>query len=132
MTRHTTRVDFSRSGLKQLIQMNRTLGSRFVRGIVLRHDLSIYITAHEQQGVSFDTICQELHYGDGIYLLLMRTNGIWIITDIWYSGAPDAYEPVYLWQRIRRGYHTLAIQVLACWRSLTMCPYGPSTVPHPQ
>lgn len=59
----------------------------------------------------------------------MRTGGVWIITDIWYSGEPLAYEPVYLWQRIRLGYHTLAVRVLACWRGLVMAVQGADVVP---
>ena len=125
MRGHTAAVEFSRSGLKQLIQMNRTLGNRFVRGIVVRYSVAAYITAHEEQGKTFDTICQELHYGDGIYLLLTRTNGIWIITDIRYSGEPVAYEPVFLLQRVRRGFHTLVVRVLTCWRCLVMAVQRP-------
>ena len=122
MRDHTATVEFSRSGLRQLIKMNRVLGNRFVRGIILRHSVATYIAAHEEHGKAFDTICQELHYGDGIYLLLTRTNGTWVITDIWYSGEPAAYEPVYLWHRVRRGFHTLTARLLACWRDIVTAP----------
>ena len=116
MKKHTARVDFTRAGWKQFLQMNHCLGSRFVKGFILRHELVAYFTSHEQQGTAFDTACQELHYENGIYLLLMKSQGVWYITDIWAAEAPEGFSPLFFWQRIKRGWQTLLAKVLIGWR----------------
>ena len=104
--------------------MNRILGSQFIKGFILRHEVASYLTAYEQVDMALDTTCLELHYGDGIYLLLMKCQGNWIITDIWATDAPVAYVPVFLWQRVRQGLQTLLGKLLAGWRSITQGTAG--------
>ena len=117
-------VTFTRPGWRQYLQMNCVLGSRFIKGFILRHELAAYLAAHEQAGTGLDTTCLELHYGDGIYLLLMKCQDSWIITDIWATDAPVAYAPIFLWQRVRQGLQTLLGKVLAGWRSITQGTEG--------
>ncbi len=112
-------VEFTRSGWRQFGEMNRSHGARFIRGYVLLREVAAFITAHEDQGISLDTICQELRYDNGIYLLLMRHQGIWYITEIWATDTPTRFLPVYLWRRVKRGFRDFIAKVLVCWRNLT-------------
>ena len=117
--RHTAHVEFTRAGWRQFLQMNHLLGTRFLKGFILRRELAAYLAGHEERGAALDTTCQELHYGSGIYLLLMKSQGTWYITDIWADEAPVAFSPLFAWQRIKRGWQTFAAKVLIGWRHLT-------------
>ena len=84
-------------------RLNRSRGARLIRAFVLCHELSAYLAEHEASGVHLDTECQEVRYVDGVYLLLRRSQGIWYITDVFAAEEGDDYEPMYFWQRVRRG-----------------------------
>ena len=113
-----TRVEFSRSGWRQFADLNCGLGARFMKGYIMRLELAAYITAHEEQGVHMDQDCQEIHYDSGWYMLLMKRDGIWYITEIWATNAPGRFVPVYLWQRIKRGLSEWPAKVIVGWRAL--------------
>ena len=72
-------VDFTRSGWRQFIRLNRSLGARFLRGFVFQYELAAYLTAHEAAGVELDEGCQEVCYEEGVYLLLRKMQGVWYI-----------------------------------------------------
>ena len=112
-------VEFTRSGWRQLARLNRSLGARLIRAFVLCHELSAYLAEHEASGVHLDTECQEVRYVDGVYLLLRRSQGIWYITDVFAAEEGDGYEPMYFWQRVRRGAGCILIRLLIGWRQLT-------------
>ena len=112
-------VEFTRSGWRQLARLNRSLGARLIRAFVLCHELSVYLAEHEASGVHLDTECQEVRYVDGVYLLLRRSQGIWYITDVFAAEEGDGYEPMYFWQRVRRGAGCVLIRLLIGWRQLT-------------
>ena len=112
-------VKFNRSGWRQLARLNRSLGARLIRAFVLCHELSAYLAEHEASGVHLDTECQEVRYVDGVYLLLRRSQGIWYITDVFAAEEGDGYEPMYFWQRVRRGAGCVLIRLLIGWRQLT-------------
>ena len=112
-------VEFTRSGWRQLARLNRSLGARLIRAFVLCHELSAYLAEHEASGVHLDTECQEVRYVDGVYLLLRRSQGIWYITDVFAAEEGDDYEPMYFWQRVRRGAGFVLIRLLIGWRQLT-------------
>ena len=112
-------VKFTRSGWRQLARLNRSLGARLIRAFVLCHELSAYLAEHEASGVHLDTECQEVRYVDGVYLLLRRSQGIWYITDVFAAEEGDDYEPMYFWQRVRRGAGCVLIRLLIGWRQLT-------------
>ena len=112
-------VEFTRSGWRQLARLNRSRGARLIRAFVLCHELSAYLAEHEASGVHLDTECQEVRYVDGVYLLLRRSQGIWYITDVFAAEEGDGYEPMYFWQRVRRGAGCVLIRLLIGWRQLT-------------
>ena len=112
-------VEFTRSGWRQLARLNRSLGARLIRAFVLCHELSAYLAEHEASGVHLDTECQEVRYVDGVYLLLRRAQGIWYITDVFAAEEGDDYEPMYFWQRFKRGASNLLVRLLIGWRQLT-------------
>ena len=112
-------VEFTRSSWRQLARLNRSLGARLIRAFVLCHELSAYLAEHEASGVHLDTECQEVRYVDGVYLLLRRSQGIWYITDVFAAEEGDGYEPMYFWQRVRRGAGCVLIRLLIGWRQLT-------------
>ena len=113
------KVDFTRSGWRQFAKLNRRLGARFIRGFVLRYELAAYLTAHEAAGVELDEGCQEVRYDHGVYVLLRRTRGVWYVTDVFAAEEAVAYEPVFFWQKIRRGAEFILAHVLSGWRQLT-------------
>ena len=112
-------VEFTRSGWRQLARLNRSRGARLIRAFVLCHELSAYLAEHEASGVHLDTECREVRYVDGVYLLLRRSQGIWYITDVFAAEEGDGYEPMYFWQRVRRGAGCVLIRLLIGWRQLT-------------
>ena len=117
--RKQAQVDFTRSGWRQFMRLNRTLGARFLRGFVLRYELAAYLTAHEAAGVELDEGCQEVRYENGVYLLLRKMQGMWYITDIFATEETVAYEPVFFWKQIKRGVNLILAHILSGWRQLT-------------
>ena len=112
-------VEFTRSGWRQLARLNRSMGARLIRAFVLCHELSAYLAEHEASGVHLDTECQEVRYVDGVYLILRRSQGIWYIMDVFAAEEGDGYEPMYFWQRVRRGAGCVLIRLLIGWQQLT-------------
>ena len=112
-------VEFTRTGWRQFARLNRNLGARFIRAFILRYELAAYLAEHEAAGVKLDTECQEVRYVDGVYLLLRKSQGIWYITDVFAAEEAISYEPVYFWQRIKRGASYILARLLIGWRQLT-------------
>ena len=117
--RKQAQVDFTRSGWRQFFKLNHSLGARFLRGFVLRYELAAYLTAHEAAGVDLDEGCQEIRYEGGVYLLLKKMQDVWYITDVFCTEEAVAYEPVFIWKRIRRGASFILAHVLIGWQALT-------------
>ena len=111
-------VEFTRTGWRQFARLNRNLGARFIRAFILRYELVAYLAEHEAAGVKLDTECQEVRYVDGVYLLLRKSQGIWYITDVFTAEEAVGYEPVYFWQRIKRGASYILARLLIGWRQL--------------
>ena len=112
-------VAFTRSGWKQFTRLNRALGSRFIRAFVLQSELAAYLAEHEANGMQLDTECQEVRYEDGVYLLLRKMKGVWYIIDAFAAEETAAYEPVFVWQRVRRGAEYVLARLLTGWRRLS-------------
>ena len=112
-------VEFTRTGWRQFARLNRSLGVRFIRAFVLRYELAAYLAEHEAAGVQLDTDCQEVRYVDGVYLLLRKSQGVWYITDVFTADEAVGYEPIYFWQRIKRGASYILARLLIGWRQLT-------------
>ena len=112
-------VEFTRTGWRQFARLNRSLGTRFIRAFVLRYELTAYLSEHEAAGVKLDTECQEVRYVDGVYLLLRKSQGVWYITDVFTAEEAVGYEPVYFWQRIKRGASYILARLLIGWRQMT-------------
>ena len=112
-------VEFTRTGWRQFARLNRSLGARFIRAFILRYELAAYLAEHEAAGVQLDTECQEVRYVDGVYLLLRKSQGIWYITDVFTAEEAVGYEPIYFWQRVKRGASYILARLLIGWRQLT-------------
>ena len=112
-------VEFTRTGWRQFARLNRSLGARFIRAFILRYELAAYLAEHEAAGVQLDTECQEVRYVDGVYLLLRKSQGIWYITDVFTAEEAVGYEPIYFWQRIKRGASYILARLLIGWRQMT-------------
>ena len=117
--KHHVQVEFTRTGWRRFARLNRSLGARFIQAFILRYELAAYLTEHEAAGVHLDTECQEVRYVDGVYLLLRKSQGIWYITDVFAAEEAISYEPVYFWQRIKRGASYILARLLIGWRQLT-------------
>lgn len=117
--KHHVQVEFTRTGWRQFTRLNRSLGARFIRAFILRYELVAYLAEHEAAGVHLDTECQEVRYVDGVYLLLRKSQGVWYITDVFTAEEAVGYEPVYFWQRIKRGASYILARLLIGWRQLT-------------
>lgn len=111
-------VEFTQSGWRQFAGLHLYPGARFILGVMLRYEVAAYIAAHEEQGIALDTTCQEIHYDSGLYMLLMKCQGVWYITEVWTTSAPTGFAPVYLWQKVRRGWRDLLAWVLYGWRTI--------------
>lgn len=111
-------VDFTKSGWKQFSALNRALGTRFVKGFILRRELAEYIGAHYESGNNLDPVCQEVRYEDGVYLLLKQIGSTWYVTDIWATEEPTAFAPMLFWVRVKRGWQTILRQIVIGWRNL--------------
>ena len=112
---HNVQIDFTKSGWRQFCKMNRVLGIRFIKGFILRRELALYIAAHDASGVHLDTICQEIRYEDGVYLLMMKCQGVWYITDIWSTETPNDFKPVFFWKKLKQGWKEFLVSVLIGW-----------------
>ena len=112
-------VEFTRTGWRQFVRLNRSLGARFIRAFILRYELAAYLAEHEAAGVQLDTECQEVRYVDGVHLLLRKSQGIWYITDVFTAEEAVGYEPIYFWLRIKRGASYILARLLIGWRQLT-------------
>ena len=108
-------VDFTKSGWKQFSALNRALGTRFVKGFILRRELAEYIGAHYESGNNLDPVCQEVRYEDGVYLLMMKCQGVWYVTDIWNTETPNDFKPVFFWKKLKRGWKEFLVSVLIGW-----------------
>ncbi len=117
--RCNVQIEFTRSGWRQFAKLNRSLGARFIKGFILRRELAAYIAAHDESGAHLDTICQEVRYEDGVYLLMMKCQGVWYITDIWNTDEPDSFKPVFFWKRVKRDCWELLVRVVIGWQNLT-------------
>lgn len=110
-------IQFTRSGWKQFCRVNRSLGARYIRAFVLKHELAAYLLAHEAADIHMDTECQEIRYDDGIYLLLRKMQGEWYITDVILADGPDTFLPVYTVRNILRGFMSVISLVFTGWRA---------------
>ena len=117
--KHLPNVDFTKSGWKQFVTLNRNLGARFIKGFILRRELATYIGAHYESNHNLDPVCQEIRYEDGVYLLLKQIGNTWYITDIWCDEEPVGFAPILFWQRIKRGCSYLLTQIVIGWQTLT-------------
>ena len=112
-------VEFSRTGWRHFTRLKRSLETRSIRAFVLQYELATYLAEHEAAGVKLDTECQEVRYIDGVYLLLRKSQGVWYITDVFTAEEAVNYEPMYFWQRFKRGTSYLLVRLLIGWRQLT-------------
>lgn len=119
-TRIKAHVDFSRTGMRQFTKINHVLGAGSVKGFILCRELEFYISAHEQAGVHLDTVCQEIRYDDNVSLIIMKSGGVWFITDIWVTGETLRFSPIYFWKRIKLGWREFAARSLIGWRRVPL------------
>lgn len=115
---NSVQIDFTKSGWRQFAVLNHGLGRRFIKGFILRRELSAYIAAHYESGKLLDPVCQEVRYEAGVYLLLKQVGHTWYVTDIWMAEEPVAYTPLLFWVRVKRGWRTILRQIVAGWRAL--------------
>ena len=119
MASNSVSIDFTKQGWQQFARLNRTLGIRYIRAFLLKRELAEYIAAHEAAGVKLDTECQELRYDGGVYVLLKKVQGTWLITGIFLAEEAAAFAPVYFWTEVKRGCNLLLVRLLTGWRRLT-------------
>ena len=119
MASNSVSIDFTKQGWQQFARLNRTLGIRYIRAFLLKRELAEYIAAHEAAGVKLATECQELRYDGGVYVLLKKVQGTWLITDIFLAEEAAAFAPVYFWTEVKRGCNLLLVRLLTGWRRLT-------------
>lgn len=124
MASNSVSIDFTKQGWQQFARLNRTLGIRYIRAFLLKRELAEYIAAHEAAGVKLDTQCQELRYDGGVYVLLKKVQGTWLITDIFLAEEAAAFAPVYFWTEVKRGCNLLLVRLLTGWRRLTQAMVG--------
>ncbi len=109
-------IDFTRAAWRSFEKVNRILGAHYIRPFVLRNELAAYIAAHEAQGHHFDTEGEELRYDGGVYVVIRKMQGVWYIIDAYMTEPPAEFEPIYFWQRIRRGINYVLAKLIIGWR----------------
>lgn len=114
----TISIDFTRSGWRKLHQINRQLGALFIRPFVLENELAEYIAAHEASGIRFDTEGEDIRYDHGVHLIIRKMQGVWHIVDVYLTETPAAYEPVFFWQRVKRGIDYVLAKFVIGWRAI--------------
>lgn len=124
MAGYAVSIDLTKQGWRQFARVNRSLGGRCIRAPLLKRELAEYIAAHEAAGVKLDTECQELRYDGGVYVLLKKVQGTWLITDIFLAEEAAAFAPVYFWTKVKRGCNQLLVRLLTGWRRLTRAMVG--------
>ncbi len=109
-------IDFTRAGWRSFEKVNRALGAHYIRPFALRNELAAYIAAHEAQGRHFDTEGEEIRYDGGVYVVIRKMQGVWYIIDAYMTEIPVDFEPIYFWQRIRRGINYVLAKLVIGWR----------------
>lgn len=120
MAGYTVPIDFTKHGWRQFARLNTSLGIRYIRAFILKRDLAEYIAAHEAAGVKLDTECQELRYDGGIYVLLKKVQGEWLIAGVFCMGETVSFAPVYSWTKVKRECSEVITRRLIGWRDLTI------------
>ena len=120
-------ISFTKRGFRQFARVNQLLGKAFIRAFVLYREMAAYIMAHEADGYHLDTICLDVRYDENVYLLLMKCQGEWLITDVGLNdgaGKPTkgwtSWTPVLVWQRITAGLRTVLRQIICGWKRMAM------------
>lgn len=109
-------IDFTHAGWRSFEKVNKLLGVHYIRPFVLRNKLTAYIAAHEARGVFFDTEGTDIRYDSGVYVVMCKMQGVWYIIDAYRTETPAAFEPIYFWQRIRRGINYVLAKLVIGWR----------------
>ena len=109
-------TDFTRAGWRSFENVNKALSAHYIRPFVLRNELAAYIAAHEARGVFFDTEGTDIRYDGGVYVVIRKTQGVWYIIDAYMTETPAEFEPIYFWQRIRRGINYVLAKLVIGWR----------------
>ena len=103
MAGYAVSIDFTRQGWRQFAKLNSHLGTHYIRAFLIKRDVAEYIAAHEAAGVKLDTACHELRYDGGIYVLLKKVQGEWLIAGVFCMGETVSFAPVYSWTKVKRG-----------------------------
>lgn len=114
------RIRFTRNGWRQLRQVRALPGSTFAKAMTMKFELALYIAAHEEKNIHFDTDCEEITYTNGVTLLIHKESGIWYITDV-IGGEEVTYKPVFGWKQLKRGCDIILAHVLLGWRKPRLC-----------
>ena len=120
MAGYAVSIEFTKQGWRQFARLNASLGTRYIRAFILKRDVAEYIAAHEAAGVKLDTACHELRYDGGIYVLLKKVQGEWLIAGVFCMGETVSFAPVYSWTKVKRGCSEVITRRLIGWRSLTI------------
>ena len=112
-------VEFTKDAWKQFVGLKGNIFTAMVQAIVVKADMVLYITSHEEKGIHLDNMCQEICYEHGVFFLMKNVRGTWYVTEVYTTGEDAGFVPVYFWTRVKRGCNVLAARVLICWRRLT-------------
>ena len=111
-------VEFTKDAWKQFVALKSNIFTAFIQAFTVKADMALYIMAHAEKGIRLDNVCQEVCYEPGVFFLMKNVCGIWYITEVFTTGEDEAYAPVFIWTRIKRGCDVLAAKVLLRWRRL--------------
>lgn len=108
-------IAFDKRGWQKLRMLNQRLKKSCIHSCVLKRELANYIAAHEAAGIYMDSQCQEICYEHGIYLILRKESGMWIIMDVIVHLKRFVYQAVTIWNQVRRGTGLVLHKMLAGW-----------------
>ena len=112
------RIDFSKSGRRDLRKVNNGLGKAAIPAPVLMKELAEYI---EHRINSDDPMLEafDVRYEDGVYLTVCCSGGIYYITWMTNIGTVIAAQAILIWTRVKHGCDYLLRRVLVGWRCIT-------------
>ena len=113
-------IRLNKNAKKQLRAIYAHLGGRILCSIRLRFELGEYIRYREAGNEPLDTLGETLRFDEHIAVCMVKIHGQWIVTDVWALAPVQAFLPVMMWKRVKKGVCEVARRVLIGWRYIAV------------
>ena len=109
-------VEFTRKAMKRLGGVNQNGGEKILPGQVICQ-LAEYIEHRRESG---DPMIAEftVRYDGDVFVTVRLSQGCYYILDVEMVKGFTATFPVYVWERVKRGFRSLLTRVLVGWSNV--------------